>query len=54
MNVATSSLGQGSYSTLPPTPLEKLARWLHWPLAAGAIVDVAGASDRSIDEILDM
>ena len=38
MNAAHSSLGQGSYSTLPPTLAEKLARWLHWPLAAAAIL----------------
>lgn len=38
MNAATSTLGQGSYSTLPPTLTEKLSKWLHWPLAAAAIV----------------
>ncbi len=38
MNAAASStLGQGSYSTLPPTLTEKLAKWLYWPLAAAAI-----------------
>ena len=38
MNALSSSLGQGAYSTLPPTTTEKLAKWLHWPLAAAAIV----------------
>lgn len=38
MNAATSTLGQGSYTTLPPTLTEKLAKWLHWPLAVAAIV----------------
>lgn len=38
MNAATSTLGQGSYTTLPPTLTEKLAKWLHWPLAAAAIL----------------
>ena len=38
MNALSSSLGQGAYSTLPPTLTEKLAKWLHWPLAAAAIV----------------
>ncbi|RZL40482.1 MAG: maltose ABC transporter permease MalF [Rubrivivax sp.] len=38
MTAATSTLGQGSYSTLPPTLTEKLGRWLHWPLAVAAIV----------------
>lgn len=39
MNAATSSsLGQGSYTTLPPTPAEKLARWLHWPAAIVAML----------------
>ncbi len=38
MNAANSTLGQGSYSTLPPTLTEKLSKWLHWPLAAVAIV----------------
>lgn len=38
MNAAASStLGQGSYSTLPPTLTEKLAKWLRWPLVAAAI-----------------
>ncbi|HEU6456725.1 MAG TPA: hypothetical protein VN201_14815, partial [Roseateles sp.] len=39
MNAATASstLGQGSYSTLPPTLAEKLAKWLHGPLVAAAI-----------------
>ncbi|HEV6964950.1 maltose ABC transporter permease MalF [Roseateles sp.] len=39
MNAATSSsLGQGSYTTLPPTPAEKLARWLRWPAAIVAML----------------
>ncbi|MCE4539221.1 maltose ABC transporter permease MalF [Pelomonas sp. P7] len=39
MNAATSSsLGQGSYTTRPPTPAEKLARWLHWPAAIVAML----------------
>lgn len=38
MNALSSSLGQGAYSTLPPTPAEKLAKWLHWPLVAAAVV----------------
>ena len=38
MNALSSSLGQGAYSTLPPTTTEKLAKWLHWPLAVAAIV----------------
>ena len=36
MTALSSSLGQGAYSTLPPTLAEKLGRWLHWPLAAAA------------------
>jgi maltose/maltodextrin transport system permease protein len=38
MNAVTSPLGQGSYSTLPPSLTAKLAKWLHWPAAAAAIV----------------
>ncbi|MDR7267679.1 maltose/maltodextrin transport system permease protein [Pelomonas saccharophila] len=38
MNAATSTLGQGSYSTLPSTLTEKLAKLLHWPVAIAAIV----------------
>ncbi|MFG6485863.1 maltose ABC transporter permease MalF [Roseateles sp. BYS78W] len=39
MNAATTSmLGQGSYSTLPPTLIEKLARWLYWPAVAALVV----------------
>ncbi|MEO6276341.1 maltose ABC transporter permease MalF [Roseateles sp.] len=34
----TSSLGQGAYSTLPPSLTEKLSKWLHWPLAAAAML----------------
>ena len=37
MNALSSSLGQGAYTTLPPTLTEKLAKWLHWPLAVAAI-----------------
>ena len=38
MTAAPSTLGQGSYTPLPPTLTERLAKWLHWPLAAAAIV----------------
>ena len=38
MNALSSSLGQGAYSTLPPTLTEKLSKWLHWPLAVSAMV----------------
>lgn len=38
MTALSSSLGQGAYSTLPPTLTEKLAKWLHWPVAIGAMV----------------
>ncbi|WP_422014346.1 maltose ABC transporter permease MalF [Roseateles sp.] len=38
MNTLSSSLGQGAYTTLPPTLLAKLAAWLRWPLAAAAIL----------------
>lgn len=38
MNAVTSALGQGSYTTLPPTTTEKLARWLHWPAAIAAML----------------
>ncbi|WP_235533712.1 MULTISPECIES: maltose ABC transporter permease MalF [unclassified Roseateles] len=34
----SSSLGQGAYTTLPPSPTEKLARWLHWPLAIAGML----------------
>ena len=37
MNAVSSTLGQGSYATLPPTLTEKLAKWLRWPLVAAAI-----------------
>ena len=37
MNALSSSLGQGAYTTLPPTLTEKLAKWLHWPIAVAAI-----------------
>ena len=33
MNALSSSLGQGAYSTLPPTLTERLAKWLPWPAA---------------------
>ncbi|KQV87472.1 maltose transporter [Pelomonas sp. Root1237] len=33
MNALSSSLGQGAYTTLPPSLTEKLSKWLHWPLA---------------------
>ncbi|MCE4555192.1 maltose ABC transporter permease MalF [Pelomonas cellulosilytica] len=39
MNAATTSmLGQGSYSTLPPTLTGLLARWLYWPAVAALVV----------------
>ena len=38
MNALSSSLGQGAYSTLPPTLTEKLSKWLHWPLAFAAML----------------
>jgi maltose/maltodextrin transport system permease protein len=38
MNALTSTLGQGSYSTLPPTLTEKLSKWLYWPLAIAGMV----------------
>jgi len=38
MNAAASMLGQGSYSTLPPTLTERLARLLHWPVAIAAML----------------
>ncbi|MFG6428336.1 maltose ABC transporter permease MalF [Roseateles sp. LYH14W] len=38
MSATTSTLGQGSYSTLPPTLTEKLSKWLHWPLAIAGMV----------------
>ncbi|HEY1127829.1 MAG TPA: maltose ABC transporter permease MalF [Roseateles sp.] len=38
MNAVASPLGQGSYSTLPPTMSEKLGRWLKGPAVALAIV----------------
>lgn len=37
MNAVSSALGQGSYSTLPPTLTDKLAGLLRWPLVAAAI-----------------
>lgn len=40
MNAATSALGRGSYSTLPPSPTARLAAWLRWPAVALAIVAV--------------
>jgi maltose/maltodextrin transport system permease protein len=39
MNAATSStLGQGSYTTLPPSLTEKLGKLLYWPIAAALII----------------
>ncbi|MGM9480585.1 maltose ABC transporter permease MalF [Roseateles sp. NT4] len=39
MNAATSStLGQGSYSTLPPSLTERLSKLLYWPAALALIV----------------
>ena len=38
MTGLSSSMGHGAYSTLPPTLTEKLARWLHWPLAIAAML----------------
>ncbi|WP_457428115.1 maltose ABC transporter permease MalF, partial [Roseateles sp. P5_E7] len=38
MNALSSSLGQGAYSTLPPTLTEKLSKGLYWPLAVAAMV----------------
>jgi maltose/maltodextrin transport system permease protein len=38
MNALSSSLGQGSYSTLPPSATEKLGRWLYWPAVAALIL----------------
>lgn len=38
MNALSSSLGQGAYSTLPPTLVERLSRALYWPAAAALIV----------------
>lgn len=39
MTAATSStLGQGSYSTLPPSLVERLSKLLYWPIAAALIV----------------
>lgn len=38
MTALSSSLGQGAYTTLPPSPTEKLARWLHWPLAIAGML----------------
>lgn len=38
MTALPSSLGQGAYSTLPPTFTEKLGRWLRWPAVLAAIV----------------
>lgn len=38
MSAMSSSLGQGTYTTLPPSTGEKLAKWLHWPIAIAAMV----------------
>ena len=40
MNATSSTLGQGSYTTLPPSLTERLSRALHWP---AAIVLMLGA-----------
>lgn len=38
MTATTSStLGQGSYSTLPDSPSRRLGRWLYWPAVAALI-----------------
>ncbi|MCH8855995.1 MAG: hypothetical protein IIA03_07105 [Proteobacteria bacterium] len=38
MTATTSStLGQGSYSTLPDSPGRRLGRWLYWPAVAALI-----------------
>lgn len=38
MTAANSTLGQGSYSTLPPSLTERLSKLLYWPVAAALIV----------------
>lgn len=38
MNAVHSTLGQGSYATLPPTLTERLSKALYWPAAAALIV----------------
>jgi len=38
MTALSSSLGQGSYSTLPPSLGERLSKLLYWPVAAALIV----------------
>jgi maltose/maltodextrin transport system permease protein len=38
MTALSSSLGQGAYSTLPPTLTERLSRALHWPAAAALVL----------------
>ncbi|MFT7773154.1 maltose ABC transporter permease MalF [Roseateles sp.] len=37
MNALSPTLGQGTYSTLPPSPAERLGSWLKWPVVALAI-----------------
>lgn len=38
MNATSSTLGQGSYTTLPPSFAERLGRLLYWPVAAALIL----------------
>lgn len=38
MNALSSSLGQGRYSTLPPTLTERLSKLLYWPAVAALVV----------------
>lgn len=38
MNALSSSLGQGAYSTLPPTLAERLSRALYWPAAVALML----------------
>jgi maltose/maltodextrin transport system permease protein len=38
MNAVSSTLGQGSYSTLPPTLAEKIGKALYWPAAAALVI----------------
>jgi maltose/maltodextrin transport system permease protein len=38
MTVLSSPLGQGGYSTLPPTLMQRLARLLYWPAVAALVI----------------
>jgi maltose/maltodextrin transport system permease protein len=38
MTALSSPLGQGAYSMLPPTPLQRLAQWLYWPAVAALML----------------